>query len=100
MVSLKVRAIRRTNEHFHRVLRWLGRCRSSRDAHPDWLAAAGRGPSLAMGYALGAYVAVPNFGLLDEGTIPAHEQGRHSLISALPWLTYVAGSVAFAFLWA
>ena len=51
-----------------------------------------------MGYALGAYVAVPNFGLLAESSIPAHAQNRHALISTLPSLVYVASSVALAFL--
>jgi len=51
-----------------------------------------------MGYALGAYIAVPNFGLLAESSIPAHAQNRHALISTLPLLVYVASSVAIAFL--
>lgn len=51
-----------------------------------------------MGYALGAYVAIPNFGLLDESTIPHHAQRRHLLISLLPSLAYIASSLALAFL--
>lgn len=51
-----------------------------------------------MGYALGAYVAVPNFGLLAESTIPAHAKNRHALISTLPSLVYVSSSVALALL--
>ena len=51
-----------------------------------------------MGYALGAYVSVPNFGLLNESSIPAHAQNRHMLISNLPLLVYIACSVALAFL--
>ncbi len=51
-----------------------------------------------MGYALGAYVSVPNFGLLNESTIPEHAAGRHNLTSNLPLLAYIAMSVALAFL--
>jgi hypothetical protein len=51
-----------------------------------------------MGYALGLYVAIPNFGLLDESTIPHHAQGRHLLISLLPSLVYIALSLAITFL--
>ena len=51
-----------------------------------------------MGYALGGYVSIPNFGLINEGSIPPHAQTRHALISNLPSLVYIACSVALAFL--
>jgi hypothetical protein len=43
-----------------------------------------------LGFAQGAYAAVPNYGLFQESTIPPHAQGRHQLISILPVVTYVA----------
>ena len=48
------------------------------------------------GYFLGAYVAVPNFGLVNERTIPQEAQGRHQAISLVPLLVYTASSWAFA----
>ena len=47
------------------------------------------------GYALGWYVAIPNFGLLDESTIPAKAKDRHLLISTLPSVAYLITSVLF-----
>ena len=51
-----------------------------------------------MGYALGAYVSVPNFGLFNERTMPPGAQDRHLLVSTLPTVVYVASSFCFAFL--
>jgi hypothetical protein len=51
-----------------------------------------------LGFALGAYVAVPNYGLVAEPTIPPHAIKRHELISLLPLWIYILASVAFAFL--
>jgi len=53
---------------------------------------------LVMGYALGAYVSIPNFGLFNEATIPDHAGPRHALVSAVPFALYavtliVAGSL-------
>ncbi|MFI5089952.1 MAG: hypothetical protein ACHP7P_07825 [Terriglobales bacterium] len=42
-----------------------------------------------LGFALAAYVAVPNFGLFKKSTIPDSEQPRHLMISNLPLVTYV-----------
>ena len=50
-----------------------------------------------MGYSLGAYVAVPNFGLIDETTITDDAQGRHSMISNVPFDVYIAASIALVF---
>ncbi len=51
-----------------------------------------------MGYALGSYVAIPNFGLLYESTIPPQAQRRHLLISSVPLLVYIASSLALGYL--
>lgn len=51
-----------------------------------------------MGYALGGYVAVPNFGLYAAHTIPPHVQGRHQFIAIVPQLVYIAASLALALL--
>ena len=53
---------------------------------------------IIFGFALGAYVAIPNYGLLAESTIPEHAKERHLLISNIPLLTYIIASPAFAYL--
>jgi hypothetical protein len=50
-----------------------------------------------MGYALGSYVSVPNYGLFDESTIPESARSKHNLISALPPLVYVLALVLLAY---
>ena len=50
------------------------------------------------GFGLGAYVAVPNFGLMREDTIPEHAKRRHEMISMLPMWVFFAASVGLAFL--
>ena len=50
------------------------------------------------GYMLGAYVAIPNYGLVAESTIPEHAMPRHNLISMLPLWTYIALCIVFAWL--
>ena len=47
-----------------------------------------------MGFALGAYVAVPNYGLIQESTIPDSEQARHTVISFVPLIAYVVTEFA------
>jgi len=42
-----------------------------------------------MGYLLGAYIAVPNYGLVAESTIPFDAMPRHMLIKWLPQIVYV-----------
>ena len=49
-----------------------------------------------MGYALGAYVAVPNYGLLNESTIPPEAALRHQLVFLLPLAAYVGSAVVLA----
>lgn len=51
-----------------------------------------------MGYSLGAYVAVPNFGLLVESSIPDYARDRHLMVSALPSFVYIVASIVLAFL--
>ena len=42
-----------------------------------------------LGFGLAAYVAIPNFGLLDESTIPEWEQKRHAMITWVPLIAYI-----------
>jgi hypothetical protein len=50
-----------------------------------------------LGYALGGYVAIPNYGLLDESTIPQEAMRRHLLLKTVPLITYAACSIALAY---
>ena len=43
---------------------------------------------IIMGYALGGYVAIPNFGLIKKETIHNGAKPRHDLISNLPIVAY------------
>ena len=58
-------------------------------------------PSLAIrwviGYALGAYVTVPNYGLFAESYVPDYAAPRQKIISSLPLMSYVAAATVFAF---
>jgi hypothetical protein len=47
-----------------------------------------------LGFGLAAYVAVPNYGLLQESSIPDDKQMRHMMISWLPLVVYVATEIA------
>jgi hypothetical protein len=49
------------------------------------------------GYGAGMYISVPNFGLLNESTIPEHGRHRHEFISVVPSLLFILASVVFAF---
>jgi hypothetical protein len=60
--------------------------------HPHWILKS------IFGFAFGAYVSMPNFGLVDESTIPPHAIKRHELVSLLPLGIYILSSVSFAFL--
>jgi hypothetical protein len=60
--------------------------------HPHWLL------KFIFGFALGAYVAMPNFGLVEERTIPPPAFKRHELVSLLPLCVYVLSSVGLAYL--
>lgn len=48
------------------------------------------------GYGAGAYIAIPNFGLLNEGSIPDGVMARHVFIKAIPWVLFIAASFLFA----
>jgi hypothetical protein len=50
-----------------------------------------------MGYALGCYVAIPNFGLLKQDTILPDTMPRHMMISWLPLIVYVLCNIGFAY---
>jgi hypothetical protein len=47
-----------------------------------------------MGFALAAYVAIPNYGLLQESSIPDEAQMRHALITWVPLIAYVVTEFA------
>jgi len=42
-----------------------------------------------LGFALGSYVAIPNFGLVDESTVPDYAQPRHTMLFVWPFIAYV-----------
>lgn len=42
-----------------------------------------------LGFALAAYVAIPNYGLFDEATVPDSAQLRHVMTTFIPLATYV-----------
>jgi hypothetical protein len=50
-------------------------------------------------YGAGAYVSVPNYGLIAEASIPEGTvfQFRHLLIQLVPWVTFVGASFWLAF---
>jgi hypothetical protein len=47
-----------------------------------------------LGFGLAAYVAIPNYGLLQESSIPDEKRMRHMTISWLPLVVYVALEIA------
>jgi hypothetical protein len=49
------------------------------------------------GYAAVAYISIPNYGLLDENTMPESGMARHVFIKGVPMILYIIASVAFAF---
>ena len=49
-----------------------------------------------LAFGVGGYVATPNYGLLMESSIPFDAQKRHLMVSGLPPLMFVIGSVALA----
>jgi hypothetical protein len=49
------------------------------------------------GYGAGMYVSVPNFGLVNENSIPAYGRARHDFLRGVPSLMFIVASVAFAF---
>jgi hypothetical protein len=53
---------------------------------------------IIFGFLLGAYVAIPNYGLIAESSIPPDATPKHNLILMLPLWVYIFVSVAFAWL--
>jgi len=51
---------------------------------------------IIFGYMLGAYVAIPNYGLLNEASIPPEVKTKHERLSTWPMLTYIATSLVCA----
>lgn len=49
------------------------------------------------GFAQGAYVSVPNFGLVAESTIPDEVKPKHEIISNAPLVVFIILSVVFAY---
>ena len=60
--------------------------------HPHWIL------KWIFGFALGAYVSVPNYGLLAESSIPDHAKPQHLMISNLPFVVFIVCSILFAYL--
>jgi len=73
-------------------LSWIGKLTNRYG--PDWLADPGTVLKWILGFALGACVAIPNYGLFAESTIPDSGLPRHSMISNLPLVTYVVTEFA------
>ena len=53
---------------------------------------------IIMGYALGAYVAIPNYGLMNKDTLYGLGEEVDTLLSGHPLIVYILASIGFAFL--
>jgi hypothetical protein len=53
---------------------------------------------IIMGYALGWYISIPNFGLIQEGSIPDGARSRHLSISLGPAFAYIVTMVVLSLL--
>ena len=49
-----------------------------------------------IGYGAFAYASIPNYGLINEDTIPKSQLPRHLLISILPLGVFIVASILFA----
>lgn len=49
------------------------------------------------GYGAGVYAAIPNYGLVDEQTVPEHALPKHTAIKAVSLLVYIGLLVLAAF---
>lgn len=49
------------------------------------------------GYGGGAYISIPNYGLLNESTIPESGLPRHVTIKAVPFVVFIVASIVLAF---
>ena len=59
--------------------------------HPFWLI------KWIFGYGQGAYAAVPNYGLLQESTIPPGAMLRHQILSTVPLVSYLTMAILLPF---
>jgi hypothetical protein len=50
-----------------------------------------------LGYGAAMYVSIPNYGLLNEASIPADQLPRHTFIKIVPWVLFIAASILFAY---
>lgn len=58
--------------------------------HPYWIV------KWIFGYALGAYVASPNFGLVDENTIPIeYEKNKSQIVQTLPQALFIVLAIVY-----
>jgi hypothetical protein len=58
--------------------------------HPGWLL-------IVVAFGTASYIAIPNYGLLNESSIPNEGLPRHVFIKSVPLFSFIASSVAFAF---
>jgi hypothetical protein len=49
------------------------------------------------GYGAGAYISIPNYGLVDEKTIPERRMSRHIFIRSVPFIVYIVTSIMAVF---
>jgi hypothetical protein len=59
--------------------------------HPYWIL------KWIFGFGAGSYVSSPNFGLIQEASIPDHAYHRHFTITNLPFLIFVLCSILFSY---
>src|SRR3984885_16332813 len=50
------------------------------------------------GYGAGAYVSIPNYGLLDENSVPDDIIRQHVIIKSVPFFVFIIVSLALPFL--
>ena len=49
------------------------------------------------GYGAAMYVSIPNYGLLNEASIPADQLPRHTFIKIVPSVLFIAASILYAY---